>query len=63
MDCHKIEFSVKNSKNRISNAIGIFEPAVLFKILAFAFHMMGNLLHQEVMMKLYGSGMQKQEKN
>ena len=41
MDCHEIEFSAKNSKNRISNATGIFEPAVLFRILTFALHMMG----------------------
>ncbi len=41
MDCHEIEFSAKNSKNRISNAMGILEPAVLFRMLAFALHMMG----------------------
>jgi hypothetical protein len=41
MDCHEIEFSAKNSKKRISNAMGILEPAVLFRMLAFALHMMG----------------------
>ena len=41
MDCHEIKFSAKNSNNRISNAMGIFEPAVLFRMLAFALHMMG----------------------
>jgi len=41
MDCHEIQFSAKNSNNRIRNAMGVFEPGVLFRVLAFALHMMG----------------------
>jgi uncharacterized protein (UPF0216 family) len=41
MDCHKIKFSSKNSNERINNAIRVFDPTVLFRILAFALHMMG----------------------
>jgi len=41
MDCHKIKFSSKNSNDRLNNAMRVFEPTVLFRILAFALHMMG----------------------
>ena len=41
MDCHKIKFSSKNSNDRLNNAMLVFEPIVLFRILAFALHMMG----------------------
>ena len=41
MDCHKIKFSSKNSNDRLNNAMRVFEPTVLFRILTFAFHVMG----------------------
>jgi hypothetical protein len=41
MDCREIEFSPKKSNDRINKATHIFDPNVLFRILAFALHMFG----------------------
>lgn len=41
MDCHEIKFSSKKSNDRINKAMRVFEPTVLFRILAFALHMFG----------------------
>jgi len=41
MDCRKIEFSSEKSNERMDRAAHVFEPAVLFRILAFALHVFG----------------------
>lgn len=41
MDCREIEFSSKMSNERMNRAMRVFEPAVLFRILAFALHTFG----------------------
>ena len=39
MDCRDIEFSLEKSQDRIDRALGVFEPTVLDRIVAFGLHL------------------------
>lgn len=41
MDCREIEFLPQKSNERINKAMLVFDPKILFRILAFALHMFG----------------------